>query len=79
MANNLKKIEVGNPLYNLEMWDWLDAYDLAQDDEQLARVLHNLLDEAEKQNRPVLRSAVFSMITFSTGMSINPYMLIPHD
>jgi len=76
MENNLKKIKSGNPLQNLEMWDWLDAYNLAQNDEQLARVYHNLLDLAEKENRTMLESIVYAMITFSTQKSINVNMLL---
>jgi len=76
MENNLKKIKVGNPLQNLQMWEWLDAYNLAQDDEQLARVYHNLLDLAEKENRTMLESIVYAMITFSTQKSINVNMLL---
>jgi hypothetical protein len=76
MENNLKKIKVGNPLQNLEMWEWLDAYNLAENDEQLARLYHNLLDHAEATENTLLESITHSMIVYSTEKSFNLQILL---
>ena len=63
---NLKKIFVGNPLGNLEMWEAVDAYNDLQDDEQLANFYHAQLDAFEE--RPFGESAIYGMINYSTGV-----------
>lgn len=76
MANLLKKITIGNPLFNLGFYEELAAYDSASTDEELATIYHALLDLADKrqnlgQSHTVLRESVYSMIAFSTGRSFN--------
>lgn len=77
MANIiLKKVQVGNPLFNLGMFEELAAYDNIKTDEELADFYHILLqvaDELEKRGEAhsALRGFTYSMISFSTGRSFN--------
>ena len=76
MPNILKKVEVGNMLYNLEMMEELEMYESAQTDEDLAKAYHHLIDlanqnELEGKPHTLLRNAVYSMIAFSSGHHIN--------
>lgn len=80
MPKVLKKVTIGNPLYNYELFDELELYDSCQTDEELAEMYHDLLDLAdhfEKTGQPhtVLRESIYSMIAFSTGYSFNVNML----
>lgn len=72
----LKKIIIGNPLQNFELTKELKAYNEAQTDEELAKLYHNLLDMAERENRGLLRGFIFAMIAFSTGLNINADQMV---
>lgn len=69
MANLLKKIEVGNPLYNLELFELLEKYEEAQTDEELAKVYHEILHSVE--GRKVAESMTHAMIAYSVGTTNN--------
>lgn len=77
MANiALKKVTIGNPLFNLGMWEELEMYDNISTDEELATFYHAMLQVADQREKngeahSVLRSFVYSMIAFSTGRSFN--------
>lgn len=74
MRAQLKKLHIGNPLANLEMWDELERYNGIEDAETLAGFYHEMLNKYD--HRPFVCSAIESMIAFSTGMSINPSILL---
>lgn len=81
MANILKKVTVGNPLYNLGMLEEAEVYHHLTTDEELARFYHHLLhiaDAKEKagESHELLRAFTYSMIAFSTGWNFNERMLI---
>lgn len=74
MANLLKKIQIGNPLINLEMWNLYEEHEAIQTDEQLANFYNKLLDIQEvfhycNRKMPVLEAFTYNMIAFSTGES----------
>lgn len=81
MSNVLKKIEIGNPLINLEMWNLYDEYQTITTDEELAAFYHKCLDILEvfqmcNRNMPVFLSSIYSMIAFSTNVDANPLYLL---
>lgn len=72
MANitkNLKKIEVGNPLINLELWSLYDIYQAANTDEELAKAYHTILNAV--QGSDLAERLVYDMICFSTSQDEN--------
>ena len=77
MANLLKKIQIGNPLINLGLMDLYDKHELAKTDEEIASFYHHLLDSVEGSE--VAEAFTYSMISFSTGVNINPIMLLLQD
>lgn len=77
MPKILKKIEVGNPLINLEMWNLYSEHEALKTDEQLASFYHKLLDILEvfhmcNRKNPLFESFIYSMIAFSTGQDESP-------
>lgn len=77
MQNYLKKMEVGNPLVNLEMWELYKEHEAITNDEQLADFFHKLLNIIEvfymcNRKNPVFEAFVYSMIAYSTSMDVNP-------
>ncbi|TXK78718.1 hypothetical protein [Mesonia sp. K4-1] len=74
MTNVLKKITIGNPLFNLEMTKELKAYNEAKSDEEIANIYHNLLNQSENKKNEVLRNFTFAMIAFSTGRNLTPQL-----
>lgn len=77
LLKNLKKIEVGNPLINLEMWNLYEEHELIKTDEDLANFYHMLLDVQDvlhmcNRKMPVFESAVYKMIDYSSGTDVNP-------
>ena len=70
MANVLKKVTVGNPLYNLGIRKELKRYDKAQTDEEIADFYHFILNKYG--HRPMVRRFVYAMIDFSTNRE-NPF------
>jgi len=82
LLKNLKKIEVGNPLINLEMWNLYEQHEIVQTDEQLADFYHMLLDVQDvlymlNRRMPVFENQTYKMIDFSSHRDENPlYMLI---
>lgn len=73
MANvtkNIKKIEVGNPLINLELWSLYDMYQSAKTDEELVKVYHTILNAVE--GREMAEGFAYAMIAYSTGMDEDP-------
>lgn len=74
MRGQLKKLYFGNPLANLELWDELEEYNRIEDAEALASFYHKMLNKYD--HRPFVCSALESMISYSTGMSINPSILL---
>lgn len=77
MANLLKKIQIGNPLINLGLMNLYDQHELAKTDEELAAFYHHMLDSVEGSK--VAESFAYSMISYSTGVNINPIMLLLQD
>ncbi|MBD0822609.1 hypothetical protein [Aestuariibaculum marinum] len=73
-ANVLKKIEVGNPLINLGLFNLYDKHQEAKNDEQLANFYHHLLDSVEGSE--IAEQLTFAMIAYSTGIDINPLILM---
>lgn len=77
MANLLKKVTIGNPLFNLGLIEELVAYENAKTDEELVNVYHQLLDKSEKLNAGnPLEQLTYAMIGFSTNLDINAINLI---
>lgn len=81
MANLLKKIEVGNPLINLEMWELYKEHQAIKTDEELANFYHKLLDIQEvfymcNRRNPVFEAFIYNMIAFSTGVDVNPIFFL---
>ena len=77
MANLVKKIEVGNPLINLELWKLYKEHQLIQTDEDLANFYHKLLDIQEvfymcNRKNQLFEDFTYSMIAFSTSQDENP-------
>ena len=70
----LKKITFGNPLVNFHLWDDLEKYEAVKTDEELVSLYNELLNKYEF--RPLVCSAIYAMITFSTGKSFNPSILL---
>jgi len=76
MANLLKKIQIGNPLINLEMLDLYEEHEAITTDEQLAKFYNKLLDIQEvlhlcNRRMPIFEACTYNMIAFSTGKSEN--------
>lgn len=81
MQNYLKKIEVGNPLINLEMWELYQEYQTLKTDEQLVNFYHKLLDIVEvfymcNRKNKVFENFIYSMIAYSTGVDVNPVFFL---
>lgn len=76
-TNVLKKIEVGNPLYNLGLHKLLDEHDATQTDEELATFYHKLLSATEGSS--IATSFTYAMISFSTGINYNIEILLDHE
>lgn len=76
-TNVLKKIEVGNPLYNLGLHKLLDEHDATQTDEELATFYHRLLSVTEGSS--LATSFAYAMISFSTGIDFNPQILLENE
>lgn len=72
-ANLLKKIEIGNPLYNLGLHGLLEKHNATNSDEELIDFYHHLLDCIEGSS--VAENVAYNMISFSTGMDVNPVFL----
>lgn len=72
-TNVLKKIEVGNPLYNLGLYKLLDEHNATSTDEGLAKFYHRLLGCVEGSE--VATKMTYAMIAFSTGMDADPLYL----
>ena len=69
-SNVLKKITIGNPLINFGKQEEFRRYQEIDNDEELAKFYHQLLDECpEKQT--TYESFIYAMIGFSTGVNIN--------
>ncbi|WP_142783394.1 hypothetical protein [Changchengzhania lutea] len=73
MSNLLKKIEVGNPLINLGLFNLYDAHQETKTDEDLANFYHHLLSCVEGSE--VAEKITYAMISYSTGMDVNPVYL----
>lgn len=74
MSNVLRKIQVGNPLYNLELTEDAEAYDNCETDEQLTNWFHTMLEK--HQGRTMVEAFVNAMIAYATGKRIYPEQLI---
>lgn len=74
IINNLKKIEVGNPLYNLGLYKLLDEYEDTKTDEELAAFFHKLLSAVEGSQ--VAEKFTYAMIAFATGKEVNEKLLL---
>ncbi|WP_179022021.1 hypothetical protein [Winogradskyella forsetii] len=72
-TNLLKKIEVGNPLFNLGLDSLLKKHDATTNDNELINFYHHLLDCVEGSS--VAESMTYNMIAFSTDMDVNPVFL----
>lgn len=72
----LKKVEFGNPLIYLGMFDLVEQYNRIKTDEELATFYHHLLDIAELRNSELFTGMIYAMITYSTGKNINAQILI---
>lgn len=77
VTNVLKKIEIGNPLYNLGLHKLLDEYEATKTDEELAAFHHKLLSAVEGSS--LATRFAYAMIAFSTGVNIEPENLLPHE
>ncbi len=53
-----------------------EQYVKVKTDEELVAIYHTLLDRAEETNNKVLREVVSAMIAYSTGININPLILM---
>ena len=73
----LKKIEIGNPLYNLGLFALLEQYNKCQTDEDLINFYHKFLDciDSGSNYSKVAIGVAYAMIAFSTGMDVNPLFL----
>ncbi|MGG5486292.1 hypothetical protein [Gaetbulibacter sp. PBL-D1] len=69
-TNVLKKIEVGNPLYNLGLNKLLEEYNSITSDEGLAAFYHKLLSATEGSG--LATNLAYAMISFSTNQDVNP-------
>lgn len=81
MAKLLKKIEVGNPLINLEMWNLYEEHESLKTDQELADFYHKMLDIIEvlhmiNRINPVFEAFVYNMIAFSTSTDVNPVFFL---
>lgn len=76
-ANVLKKIQVGNPLYNLGLHKLLEEHDATQTDEELASFYHKLLTATEGSS--LATRFTYAMISFSTGRDYNLDILLDHE
>lgn len=76
-ANLLKKIEIGNPLYNLGLFALLEQYEQCKNDEELADFYHKFLNIIETGSKPslVVRHVAYMMINYSTGKGESPLFL----
>ena len=74
MRAQLKKLHIGNPLANLELWDELEEYNKIEDAEALADFYHKMLNKYD--HRPFVCSAIEAMVNFSTQITINPNILL---
>lgn len=70
IVNNLKKIEVNNPLVNLELFKLHDIYQEAKTDEELVKAYHTILNAVEGSE--LAETLTYDMIAFSTSQSISP-------
>ena len=70
MQRYLKKIEVGNPLINLELFILYDIYQEAKTDEELVKAYHTILNAVEGSE--IAEQFVYSMIAFSTNKDEDP-------
>lgn len=77
MTNVLKKIQVGNPLINLGLMKLYDEYQSTKNDEELASFYHRALTICEGSQ--IATSLLFAMMSYSTGIDFNPYILIPDE
>ena len=77
MSKLLKKIEVGNPLYNLGLFGLLETYDASKTDEELVNAYHHILDSVEGSR--LAENLTYSMIAYSTNIDINPLILLIHE
>jgi len=67
MTNVLKKITIGNPLINFEMFDELDEYESLKTDSEIADFYHKMLNAINGKSS-LLESFLWEMINFSTGI-----------
>lgn len=61
MANLLKKIQIGNPLLNFEMYDLYNDYQEIKSDDEHAQFLHELLNIVG-ENRTEVRLFIYKMM-----------------
>lgn len=78
IAKNLKKMEIGNPLINLELFSLYDIYQAAKTDEELCDAYKTILDAVEGSQ--LAETLVYAMISYSTGAYENPlYMHVERE
>ncbi len=74
-ANLLKKIQIGNPLINLDLTKLYDEHQSTTTDKELSDFYHRALTLCEGSE--VATRFLYAMISFSTGIDFNPNTLIP--
>lgn len=74
MTNLVKKIQVGNPLFNLGLTKLLEEYESAKTDEEIVTCYNRILTCVEGST--IAEALVYDMIAFSTGIDVNPVYLL---
>jgi hypothetical protein len=65
----LKKILIGNPLANFELWDDLKEHNQIKTPEELVNFYHKMLDK--HKDRKLIYHYIMVMISFSCGVDVN--------
>ena len=68
-TNVLKKVLIGNPLYNLGLFQDVKEYNRIETAEQLAAFYHKMLNKYD--HRPVVCKTLMLMISFSIGKNLD--------
>lgn len=66
MTKLMKKLTIGNPLANFEMWNELEEYESIETPEELGAFYHRILDNC-KPEQTMLERFIYAMIDYSTG------------
>ena len=69
MSKILKKVSIGNPLYNFNLHSEIKEYEKIKTDDQLVSFFHKMWTRFE--DRKVITNVVTMMMSFSVGSDIN--------